>query len=690
MARERRSRLASAATFIHSPAMLRRTGLGLLLIGVVSAQPVTTLPPFAVNATRSAAPEAGATLVTRFDSAELSRTPAIDAALRADPAFSLFRRSDSLAAHPTAQGVSLRGLGPSGASRSLVLLDGVPLNDPFGGWVAWAQVPALSLAAAEIAHGGGSGTWGNAALGGTIALISAPIARSGGALHAEIGSRHTGRGEVSAGVSAGATALRVDARAFRTGGYHPLAPADRGVVDAPLASDHATVQLRAQRTLGAVEATLTLRHFSDDRRNGTAGQRNATRQDFASLTLRGARPARDWQLTLYGQDQTFRSTFTSVALDRSTETPANDQFDVPATATGAAFTTEWHEADRRTTAGADLRHVRGETREDFLFSNGAFTRRRFAGGTQSLGGVFLVHAQPLSASWHGTLGGRVDGWQLADGARREVNRATGAPTRTDVFADRSGATWSANAGLVWSPHERWQARFAAYRAFRVPTLNELHRPFRVGNVNTEASPALRPETLLGAELGADYRTGPLAAGVTGFVNRLDDAVGNVTLASSPTLVSRERRNLDRIAVRGAETRLSWTAHSRLTLDVAWLWSHAEIARAVLQPSLVGKRLAQAPRHIATTGARLALTRDWSFRAQGRWTDRQFEDDENTLTLGAAGVLDLQVSGRLAEHTTLTLALDNVTDAAVPVARAANGLTSYAAPRTWRVGLRLDW
>lgn len=670
--------------------MLRRAWLGLMLVGVVSAQTVTTLPPFAVNAARSSFVAPGAVATTRFEPAQLTRVPSVDAALRADPTFSLFRRTDSLAAHPTAQGVSLRGIGPSGASRSLVLLDGVPLNDPFGGWVHWSQISSLSLASAEIARAGGSGAWGNAALGGTIALVSAPVARTGGALLAEIGGRDTWRGEFSAGANAGRTALRVDARAFRTDGYHPLASANRGAVDVPLASNHETVQLRAQRTLGAIEATLTLRHFTDDRINGTIGQHNATRQNFAALTLRGATPGRDWQFTLSGQDQTFRSTFTSVALDRATETPANDQFNVPATAAGAALTVEWSDTDRRTTAGVDVRRVRGETREDFLFSNGSFTRRRFAGGTQSFAGMFVAHERRLAEHWLGSLSVRADHWQFTDGARRELNRITGAPNRVDVFPDRSAATGSANAGLEWSPEERWRARLAAYRAFRVPTLNELYRPFRVGNVNTEANPALRPETLLGAEIGADYRAGPFAAGLTGFVNRLDDAVGNVTLASSPALVSRERRNLDRIVVHGTEARFRWTAHPRLSLDAAWLCCDAEVARAVRQPSLVGKRLAQAPRHVVTGAVQLAFSREWSFRAQGRWTDRQFEDDENTLTLGAAGVLDLQLAGRITERTAITVSLDNATDVALPVARAANGLTSYAAPQTWRAGVRIDW
>ena len=90
------------------------------------------------------------TVLTRED---LARSPGLtlDDQLRQIPGFSLLRRSSSLTAHPTSQGVSLRGLGPSGASRTLVLFDGVPLNDPFGGWVYWNRLP---LSGPRIGRGG--------------------------------------------------------------------------------------------------------------------------------------------------------------------------------------------------------------------------------------------------------------------------------------------------------------------------------------------------------------------------------------------------------------------------------------------------------------------------------------------------------------------------------------------------------
>ena len=86
---------------------------------------------------------------------DIRQSPALvaDDVLRQVSTFSLFRRTSSLSSHPTAQGVSLRGVGPSGVSRTLVLLDNVPFNDPFGGWVYWTRVPLENTERIEMVDG---------------------------------------------------------------------------------------------------------------------------------------------------------------------------------------------------------------------------------------------------------------------------------------------------------------------------------------------------------------------------------------------------------------------------------------------------------------------------------------------------------------------------------------------------------
>jgi outer membrane receptor protein involved in Fe transport len=99
----------------------------------------------------------------------------LDDALRQVVGFGLFRRPGSRTANPTAQGVSLRGLGASGASRALVLVDGQPLNDPFGGGVYWGRVPRDAVGEVEVLRGGASDLYGSTALGGVVQVLTRPL-----------------------------------------------------------------------------------------------------------------------------------------------------------------------------------------------------------------------------------------------------------------------------------------------------------------------------------------------------------------------------------------------------------------------------------------------------------------------------------------------------------------------------------
>jgi outer membrane cobalamin receptor len=649
------------------------------------------LAPLAVNAIRGHPIASDGRGEMRWIAGEaLWEASAPDAALRLDPAFSLFRRTSSLGANPTAQGVSLRGIGPSGASRTLVLLDGVPLNDPFGGWITWMQIPALALAGVEIRHGGGSAAWGNAALGGTIALVSKPPSEPQRELQFEAGTFDTGAATLATSLGLGPTAVRIDARMFSTSGYHAFEPGKRGPVDEALNSNHRLVQAQLEHDFAGVTASLLFRHFDEDRGNGTALQRNASRIDTAGLTLRGRMMADAWQATLYRQNQNFRSFFSAVAPDRATETPANDQFAVPSDAIGAGLTYAGERAGFRFTTGLDYRQVSGETREDYFFTNGNFTRRRFAGGEQDIGGAYLsLEHQPM-ATLSTLVQLRMDHWTLRNGHRREINLTSGAPTLNLHYPHRDGLEPSGTVELTWQLNNAWTMRGSVYTAFRVPTLNELHRPFRVGNTITEANPGLTPETLRGIETGLSYRAKNATVTLTAFANHLDDAVANITLNRTPTLVTRQRLNVSRLRIQGLEGRVAVTARPGLELETAFLHVDSRVVVADVQPALAGRHVAQVPEMTVTAAAKWQVRPTLRVSAQARWTSAQFEDDENTLTLAAAGTVDLTAEQRLTNALKLTLAVENAFDRAVPVARTAGGPTSYASPRCVRAGVRLEF
>lgn len=710
---------------------------------------VVTLAAEVVSAARlPQAPEHVAATVRQIEREALQAAPTatLDGALRAIPGFSLFRRSDSFTANPTAQGVSLRGLGPSGASRSLVLLDGVPLNDPFGGWVAWTKVPREGLARVEIVPGGGATAWGNAALGGVVQAFTFPgIAtyaagnpllpflqtaerhQPHGRVVATFGDFGTRSAEIFATQPSGRGAVQVLGRAFATDGFPLVAGERRGAIDIAAWSRHRWLMARWSTPIGeTLEFTATARGFEESRGNGTPYTRNGSREKFISAAFAGS-GSKDfaWHAVAYAQDQSFSSTFSGVNATRSAETPASDQFAVPATALGAQWTGVWrHPEGARTSAGADVRTVRGETREHFTFAAGNFTRLRAAGGKQAAGGLFAVHERPLSGDVTLTAGARLDRWSDTDGHRRETDRAAGTVFRNDLYPDRDGTEFSPSAGIVWQPRPDLRVRGNAQRAFRRPTLNELHRPFRQGANVTEANSALRTERVTSGEMGiewswlkfppkppdkpGEFSSWDVAAshtlnfGFTAFWNDLRDAVGNVTIARGPgtfpivgTLAAgglgRQRLNLDRTRTQGIELSAKWSLlDPKITFTADALFNDATVRRATVAPALVGKQVAQVPRRSAALGASWRAPGQFTFTPRVRWIGRQFEDDENLLRLGEVVVADLSVARPVGKHLEIFLTAENLGDARVETGRSADGVVNVGTPRLVLGGVRGKW
>ncbi len=678
----------------------------LLATTTTLAASAQVLDPLVVTATRAPRPlSALPVTVDVFDQAQLQASAAstVDDALKSSAAFSLFRRTGSLSANPTAQGVSLRNLGPNGAGRTLVLVDGVPLNDPFGGWVAWSKAPRLNLTRAEIVRGGGSSAWGSAALAGTIQLFSAEPPLNPGVttnqLQFEAGEYGTVAAELASTISHGRGTLSINAQGFHSDGFRRTAPAFAGSLDRDTDLEQGSLQLALTgRTDAGTTGTITARVYAEERGNGTPLQRNHTRESLISAQAHGRRDwlghAVDWTATAYAQTQEFSNLFTSVTDDRVAEEPVLDQFAVPADAAGAATTATWSSPAATTTLGADARWVEGETGERYFVQNGSFSRERHAGGTQNFAGFFAHHDRALTDRVRGSLSARIDHWSLSDGYRRETDLTNNTLTLDETYADRTGTEFSPRAGFVWQANEAWRVHAAAYRAFRVPTLNELYRPFRVGNTITNANADLRVESLEGVELGTTWTGDRGSFRVTAFTNDLSDAVANVTLGAGPGFVpnvgfvpagglGRRRENLDRVRVRGFEIAGEWRPDSTLTLRLDYLYSDAF-------DTATQSALPQVPMHTVVAGLTWQPVAAWQLNLQARHLSDAFEEDLNTLVLDAVTTLDVRVAHHLSASTQIFVAVENLFDTDVVARRTAEGLYDLGTPRFSRAGLRWTW
>ena len=636
---------------------------------------------------------------------DLARSAAqtVDDLLRQVPGFSLFRRSSSLVAHPTTQGLSLRGIAPSGVSRTLVLLDGIPLNDPFGGWVYWSRVPVESLERIEVVRGGGSGVWGDAALGGVVHLFGERPGERRFRLTAQGGERETVRVDAGASGRSGPVGAVLSGSWFDTGGYPVVRADQRGAIDEAAASGASTFRGRLSGPApGEGDWFLDGSWFAEDRDNGTALTRNATDASVVAAGGRwpGAPFGGEWRIDAFGQWQTFESTFSSQQEDRSAEDPALDQFDVPSTAVGASL--QWMASPvpaHRVTAGADFRRVEGETNEDFRFVDGAFRRRRTAGGEQQILGVFAEDAWEPLRTVRVTAAVRGDLWRAMDLFRLERSLEDGSVLVDRDLGDRDRVALSPKLGLVWMLDPETSFRGLFYGGFRAPTLNELVRPFRVRNDITEANVGLDPERLLGGELGADWEASRARAGLTGFWNEIEDPIANVTIGSGPGTIEpcgfvpeggvcRQRQNLGRSRIRGIEAEVEVVPARRWTASASWLFSDAEIVDAPRDRALEGNRLAQVPRHQVVSRLAWEDPRWLAAALQVRWIGDQFEDDQNRLRLADFTVVDLFLAREILPGVEIFAAGENLFDRTIPVGKTADGLITIGAPRLVRGGVRL--
>ena len=624
--------------------------------------------------------------VISSDSMDQSGSLVADDMLRQVPGFSTFRRSSSLFANPTSQGVSLRGVGASATSRSTVLLDGIPLNDPFGGWVYWARVPKEAIETMEVSNGGASDLYGGGALGGVVNLRT----RSDEAAYANgemsFGSMSTPDFSFAAGAPVGRWRLAGAGQAYQTQGYIGVQPDERGAVDTSLRSGVLSGFLEASRNLGE-RGRFFVRGsgFGESGKNGTPLQTNNT--TIPELDLGG-----DWSsvelgsfsVRGFGSRELYHQTFSSVAQDRNSESLTNVQRS-PSQQIGFVGTWSRLFAEKhRVSAGFEAQDVRGHSQET-NFRLGTETALVDAGGRQHEFGFFAQDAYSFARSWLLTVGGRVDIWNNNTGYQNRTPLPSGTPTAT-TFSDRTQNAFSPRISLLKNFSHGTAVNASVYRAFRAPTLNELYRNFRVGNVLTLGNPALTGEHLTGGEAGISQLLLQNRLTVRGnfFWSDISDPVANVTLTTTPALITRQKENLGVSQARGFELAGEMQVTAKVQVSAAYLFVNSTVLSYSANPALQGNFLPQVPQNQFSLQASYT-GRTWTAGVQGRFLGNQFDDDQNLLPLGRAFSLDAQVSRKLGKGTSMFFAVQNLTNDRFGIA--ATPVLTVGPPIFVRGGLR---
>jgi hypothetical protein len=498
--------------------------------------------------------------VTVLDQTALQQSPGtnLDDRLRDVPGFSLFRRSSSLVANPTTQGISLRGIGSSGASRTLVLWDGIPANDPFGGWVYWTQfVPGRNRARRDLPRRRHQHLRRPRHERRHRHLL--PPARDP-ARAGRIRVRQRNTHDISAGFSEAWSRLAISgaARAFTTDGYYIVPESIRGAADTRANVQFVTGDVRIDHYTSP--AICSSKPACWPKSGRTAPCSPTIPPAMGTVSLRYVREFTSDSFSLLGfhTQEGFHSTFDSVSADRNTDrlsyTADRPQPCRRRRGPVAASRSQMEPAGRRRRVSR-RRHQHGPSRAHRppRRRRHAVAARRLRAGDATFGWVKL-----FAGVRHSFAG---EGSQFLSPKRR-LRRRQEAPAR---------------------PRQRLSQ-------FPRPTLNELYRTFKAGNTTTQANPALVPETLWGAEAGFDWVGETSTFRVTGYRNALDNLITNVTLSSSPTAIVRQRANAAAALSRGVEA--EFRQHlGNFTGELKYLYVESRY--------VTGYRVAQIPKHQGT-------------------------------------------------------------------------------------------
>jgi outer membrane receptor protein involved in Fe transport len=620
-----------------------------------------------------------ATTVFERDLIIASASGRIEDVLRNVAGFQQFRRSDSRSSNPSAQGVTLRALGGNATSRALVLLDGVPLADPFFGYIPLSAIAPETLGTIRVTRGGGSGPFGAGSLAGTIELESAEPSASGPFLgNLAINDRAETEASALLTQKLGGGFATASGRWDRGQGFFTTPAEQRVPATARARFESWNAALRAVAPLtDAIEVQARLGVFRDDRTLRFRGADSFSSGEDASIRIVGRG---EWQFDALAYVQA--RDFGNVVISATRFTPTLNQRRTPSTGIGGKFELrppilEGHDIR----IGADYRRADGELQEEALNAvSGLVTERRRAGGATANLGFFLEddwQIGPLVING----GLRADRSSITGGFFRAVSPA-GVVVSEVIAPDRADWTLSWRAGALLYATRRLDLRAAAYTGLRLPTLNELYRPFVVFPVTTQANADLANERLQGFEFGFDWQpVNEVVISLTAFDNEVENAIANVTIGPN----RRQRQNLPAIKAQGIEAIVA-AKLGQVSLDASLAWTDAKVRGRGASLALDGNRPAQTPELAASVTLAWTPAPGWRLAGTLRHVAAQFEDDLESDRLPPATTLDAFLAAPLTGRLSLVLRGENLTDEDI-VTRNQGGSIDLGVPRTAWLGLR---
>jgi len=652
---------------------------------VIQLEPAARAEQVTVTAYRTPMGLLESPVTTRLlDEKSLDTTAAItlDDEMRQLPGVELFRRSSSLVANPSSQGMSLRALGSTSASRTLITEDDVPLNDAFADTIHWQEEPELAIGSIELVRGGASDLYGSSAIGGVVNVVPARPTSDLGELRSSSGSEGTYDDSLMLEGKRGPWGLLATGGVLGTDGYIQEAPAQQGPVDIASNVHSQNGVLLAEHARGALRVFARGSGFNEARNNGTPDQTNGTRL-WRYATGGDWKGPREGSLVtrFYGSTEHYRQTFSSISSlpdfgdpncsYRCGETPTKFSL-TPDNELGAVA--HWSQplgAGVLLLAGADTHDVRVWDQEQTYGATAKLTNlhdhQRDSGG--------YAEAMAVHKAWTLTAAGRMDWFQNFDGQALVWNGSAWVPAATQPTQEGQ-RFFDPRLGLSRKLGGHWAVSASGFRAFREPSANELYRATQVGAQLTLPNGNLLSERATGWETGVatDGRWGSVRASY--FLTEVNRPI--TAVASSPTLLMRE--NLGQIESKGVSLDYEIAPLRWLAVDGGYQYAHATVTSGGID---LGNWIPEVARNLATMNVRAFRPRVGTVNLQGRLSGRQFDDAANTFLLHGYFRLDAYAAHDFGKRLEFFAAGENVINRQIEDSKTPT--TTLGMPRVARVG-----
>ena len=651
--------------------------------------------------------------VSVITAAQVRATPAqgLDDILQLEPGLNL-NQFGPFVGHPTAYNESMRGL-PVTETRMLVLMDGVPLNDPFFGYIQWNRIPLDNVDQVEIVRGGGSPLWGNSAMGGVINVITKAPTSDELDIDAAGGSYGTYRADAYGALRVNdKLALALNAGFDGTGGYQTT-PASwstfgtttlRSPVYTPTTFNARNVSLRADATpTSDLTASVTVDYHGDHQVLQTPiGDDSQSIWTYSGDVKKTFANGGSLTASVF-HDNSYFVTNNPHLLTFTTEYDSNVHY-TPVTDTGGSLI--WQQALNSVLksymVGVDAHYIAGGDFANYFLPSGALAAPTIVGSGKQLflGGFVQGSLEPVR---HLEIVGSVryqyyENYDAID---------TFPPAIAQIPASSKVAT-DPRVDVRYALNDTIAVRGAYYESFRAPTLDELYRTFADTTAGIfEGNPFLKPETLQGGEVGADFTRPGFRSQITFYNTTINNLITqrNLPASDSPTalgvecgfdaqtftfLTCTQNINAASAIARGIEVEADWDLGHGLTATFAYTYTDSHYTSNPEDPAAVGQRLEGVPMH--NVSGRLAYRGrgGWIVETDLRFVSKSFGDDDpaDNLIQNAHFVMDASASYPLTHNLQVYVQVQNLTDA-VYIANNSGGAPILGTPLEVLGGFRLS-